>query len=148
LKLSADIIEQRLSHWPVARLATLNTSGQPHQVPIVFVWRAGKIWSPVDGKPKHGTPLSRVRNALANPAASILLDQYDEDWSQLWWLRVDVKLEIIYLDGANEITRSEAQEAIAGLKQKYPQYKTTAVLNEPPTLLAMTPIKYRSWRAK
>lgn len=147
MKLSPDVIEKRLSQSPIARLATVSSEGQAHLVPVVFTWQAGKIWSPVDGKPKRGTPLKRVQNALVNPLGSLLLDEYDDDWSQLWWLRVDVKLEVIYLDEVNVKTQAEIQDVVTSLKQKYPQYKTTAVLTEHPTLLAMTPTNIRSWQA-
>ena len=147
MKLSPDIIEKRLSQWSVARLATISAEGRPHQIPIVFVWQDGKIWSPVDGKPKRGSTLKRVQNALANPEASLLLDEYDDDWSQLWWLRIDVSVEVIYLNEISDKERIRAREAGTALARKYPQYKTTEVLTEPPTLLAMTPTKYSSWQA-
>ena len=147
MKLSPNIIEKRLSQSPIARLATVSSEGQAHLVPVVFVWQAGKIWSPVDGKPKSGTPLKRVQNALANPKGSLLLDEYGDDWSQLWWLRIDINLEVIYLDELNERAQAEAQDVVTLLKQKYPQYKTTAVLTDHPTMLAMTPTNIRSWQA-
>ena len=147
MKLSTDVIETRLKNWPVARLATVNPAGIPHQVPIVFVWQTGKIWSPVDGKPKDGAQLARITNALANPTGSILLDEYTDDWSQLWWLRIDVSLEVIRVDEANDQTKRDTAKAIVALESKYPQYRHTPVLTDPPTLLRMTPGAFASWQA-
>ncbi len=147
MKLKQNLIEQRLASWPIARLATVNVEGQTHQVPIVFVWQAGKIWSPVDGKLKRGTQLTRVKNAMANPEGSILLDEYSDNWSQLWWLRIDVIIKVVYLEEAQDPFKSEANNAVTILQNKYPQYQHTAVLTEPPTLLHMTPTHLNSWQA-
>ena len=40
-------------------------------------------------KPKRTTDLQRVRNIVANPAVSVLVDHYEDDWTKLWWVRVD-----------------------------------------------------------
>lgn len=156
MKLPQDTLLERLANWPVARLATANAAGQPHQVPIVFAWHADRLWSPVDGKAKDGRPLRRIQNALSNPAGSLLLDHYDDDWSKLWWIRVNVTLQIINLDTINQAvidpaiidpaTRAEASRAVAALKDKYPHYQITPVLIEPPTLLMMTPTAFNSWQ--
>lgn len=147
MKIPQSLIEKRLFSWPVARLATFNGSDQIHQVPIVFTWHGGKLWSPIDGKPKRGTELTRVKNALARASGSILLDEYSDDWSQLWWLRIDVAIKVIYLKEASQAIKTEAEHAIAALENKYPQYQNTAVLTHPPTLLCMTPSACNSWQA-
>lgn len=148
LKLTEPIIENLLNTWPVARLATLDPQRRPHQVPLVFVNYAGRLWSPVDGKPKQEGELTRVRNAFANPAASLLLDHYSDDWTQLWWLHIDVVLDVVRLNDAPESTVKTAQEAVEALQRKYPQYEHTPVLRDPPTLLVMQPLRFTSWCAK
>ncbi|MBV1930671.1 MAG: pyridoxamine 5'-phosphate oxidase family protein [Porticoccaceae bacterium] len=147
MELSSETIELKLNHWPVARLATINPDASPHQAPVVFVWHGRKIWSPVDGKPKRQAQLVRVKNALARPVGSLLLDEYQDDWSQLWWLRVDVKIKVIDLKTASDATKIDTAQAIAALEKKYPQYQNTSALREPATLLLMTPSGYSSWRA-
>jgi PPOX class probable F420-dependent enzyme len=147
LQLSQDDIEDKLSNWPVARLATSNIEGQPHQVPIVFVWSGGYLWSPVDGKPKRNKPLVRIQNALQNPCASVLLDHYDEDWSSLWWLRVDVNTQVVRLNELHGQAKINADCAIKALLDKYHQYLTTAIFTDTPTLLMMKPTFFSSWRA-
>ncbi len=55
----------------------------------------------------------------ANPDVSLLVHAYDEDWTQLWWVRVDGRAEVVE-GGA---VRDEAIELLA---EKYPQYRTNA----------------------
>jgi len=148
MKLAKTTIDHHLRTWPVARLATLNPDGLPHQVPVVFAYHDGLLWSPVDGKPKTSAELSRLRNALANPQASLLLDHYAADWTQLWWLRVDVELSVVRMDTANADRQRQAERAVLALRDKYPQYRSTPVLRDPPTLIAMKPLGFHSWAAR
>ena len=146
MKLSQSAIEHLLDTWPVARLATTKPGGHPHQVPVVFAYHAGQLWSPVDIKPKGKRELVRVQNALANPVASLLLDQYSDDWSQLWWLCIDVEVRVIRLrDNHQDTVHRDLTGAVEALRLKYPQYHGTAVLRDPPTLLAMRPLRFSSW---
>ncbi len=96
----------------VARLATVSEDGRPHLVPIVFAVSQNTIVTAVDGKPKSTTRLKRLANITANPGVSVLVDRYDEDWTQLWWIRVD---------GVATITDDIADLTL--LRGKYPQYQ-------------------------
>jgi PPOX class probable F420-dependent enzyme len=73
----------------VARLATVSTEGLPHLVPVTFVLRDNVIVIAIDHKPKSTRNLKRLRNIEANPNVSLLADHYDDDWTQLWWVRAD-----------------------------------------------------------
>ena len=148
MKLSDTSIKQFLDSWPVARLATLNSEGGLHQVPVVFVYYEGLLWSPVDGKPKRAGELARIANAIANPSASLLLDHYTDDWSQLWWLRVDVKLQVVRLNtDARYSMKTATAGAVHALQRKYSQYEDIPVLRYPPTILSMQPKNISSWSA-
>ena len=148
MKLSETAIQQFIDTWPVARLATLNSEGRPHQVPVVFVHYEGLFWSPVDGKPKRAGELARIANAIAHPGASLLLDHYADDWSQLWWVRVDVELQIVRLNiDAKNALETTAAGVVDALRRKYPQYESTPVLRDPPTMLSMQPLSCSSWCA-
>ena len=58
-------------------------------VPVVFVVDGEQIVIPIDTvKPKAGPRLQRLRNLDADHRAVLLVDHYDDDWSQLWWVRV------------------------------------------------------------
>lgn len=145
MRLPSATIERLLDSWPLARLATLTPEGRPHQVPIVFARLHGLLWSPIDAKPKAPVELARVRHLRANPAASLLLDDYAEDWSRLWWLRVDATARVVEPAGLS--ADPEAEAAVAALRAKYPQYARVAVLREPPVLLALAPQRIESWCA-
>lgn len=103
---------------PVAMLATASTDGVPHVVPVVFAVPEGGniLYTAVDAKPKTTQRLRRLVNIEHNPAVSLLVDHYDDDWSKLWWVRVD---------GVASIHHSGVEMATGYtlLRAKYPQYQ-------------------------
>jgi PPOX class probable F420-dependent enzyme len=102
----------------VAHLATADAAGEPHVVPIVFVVVDGRLYSPLDAKPKRvaGTRLRRVRNLQANPRAAVVVDRYAEDWTRLGY--------VLWRGPARLIEAgAEAERARAALRAKYPQYR-------------------------
>ena len=113
----------------------------------MFAWHSGCFWSPIDGKPKQNRQPLRVVNALANPAASILIDSYEEDWSRLWWIRAQIEISVIELTDASTNVQETTAEVVGKLKAKYPQYGSTEVLREPATMLSMSPTTWTSWCA-
>lgn len=80
---------ERFAGARVARLATVSGDGSPHLVPIVLAVVGDRLVTAVDAKPKSTTALRRLDNIAANPFVSVLVDRYDEDWTQLWWARAD-----------------------------------------------------------
>ncbi|MFC3983062.1 TIGR03668 family PPOX class F420-dependent oxidoreductase [Streptosporangium jomthongense] len=74
----------------VARLATVSDDGRPHLVPVTFAVVDDVIAIAVDHKPKSTVRLRRLANIAANPQVSLLVDEYDDDWDRLWWVRADV----------------------------------------------------------
>lgn len=100
---------RRLGQARVARLATVG-DGQPHIVPVTFVLVDRTIVIAVDHKPKTTRNLKRLANIEANDRVSVLVDEYTEDWTRLWWVRAD---------GTAAIT-DQPEPALAG---KYPQYQ-------------------------
>ena len=144
MKIPDAAIESLLDRQPVGRLATLGAMGDISQVPIVFVRHAGLLWSPVDGKPKSDGELARLRNVRMNPQVSLLLDAYEEDWSKLWWLRIEGKAHVLQQEpGADP----QIAAVVQALRSKYPQYQDVLVLREPPTLIAIRPTRVLSWCA-
>jgi PPOX class probable F420-dependent enzyme len=139
MELPNDASESILERWPVAALTTLSAKGRPHAVPIVFARAHGALWSPVDGKPKRGGELARIRHVRGDPRVSLLLSHYEPDWSLLWWLRVD---------GAAEVWRgADAADAVAALQRKYPQYEHVPVLRDDAVMLRIAIRARRSWCA-
>ena len=83
-----DWVGPALAAAPVARLATSGADGALHLVPICFAVVGDRLVSAVDHKPKRHTRLQRLADITATGRASVLVDHYDDDWSQLWWIRV------------------------------------------------------------
>jgi PPOX class probable F420-dependent enzyme len=108
---------RRFSEARVARMATADARGRPHVVPIVFAVDGEAIYSMVDAKPKRSLRLRRLANIEANPRVSLLVDQYDEDWAALWWVRADGTARVV-------AAGPDYERAIALLQGKYPQYET------------------------
>jgi len=128
----------------VGRLATSDSQGRPHVVPVVFALAGDRVFLPIDHKPKRAaTPerLRRVRNLRANPQASLLVDHYEEDWRRLAWVRVDGTVELI-TEGPLY------REAVARLEEKYPQYREHPLPAEGDGLVIVLRIgTLRGWRA-
>ena len=87
--LDEDDARRRFAAARVARLASVSADGQPHLVPVVFAVDGDRVLMAVDQKPKRHRALKRLRNIDDNPAVSLLVDRYDDDWSTLWWVRAD-----------------------------------------------------------
>src|SRR5437762_14119514 len=92
---SAADIPERFAAAPVARLATITAAGWPHVVPCCFALIGDRIVTAVDGKPKSTLALRRLANVRAHPATSLVVDHYDDDWSQLWWIKVDGRSRVV-----------------------------------------------------
>src|SRR3954453_23472143 len=81
---------ERFASARVARLATVSIDCSPHLVPITFaVVGTTTLITAVDSKAKSTTALRRLDNIGVNPFVSVLVDEYTEDWAQLWWARAD-----------------------------------------------------------
>ncbi len=118
-------------------LSTSGADGEPHVVPIVFAMSHDVVYTAVDAKRKSTQRLRRLANIAANPRVSLLVDHYDEDWTQLWWVRAD---------GAAQIHDSGDEMAMgyALLRRKYPQYERIA-LDGPVVTVAVR--RFSSWHA-
>ena len=119
-------VERFVREHRVARLATVDERGHPHVVPICYAYARGRLYTPLDLKPKAVAPegLRRVRNILANPQVQVLIDDYDEDWS---------RLAFVQLRGAATLLHEgpEYQRALRLLGQKYPQYQALPLTDRP-----------------
>jgi PPOX class probable F420-dependent enzyme len=113
--LPPDEARRRLAAARIARLATIRADGRPHVVPIVFAFDGEVVRAIADPKPKRGLDLLRHRNITANPAVSLLVDEYEESWRSIWWVRADGEGRVVE-EGP------ERDEAIRQLRAKYPQY--------------------------
>jgi PPOX class probable F420-dependent enzyme len=126
---------ERFARAPVARLASVGADGRPHIVPVVFVLDGETIYSVVDRKPKRTERLKRLENLRVRPAAALLADHYDEDWSRLWWVRADGRARVLDRD------RGEAERAVALLSARYPQQRAAGAV------LAVDVERWSGWSA-
>ncbi len=120
---------------PVARLATVSAEGVPHLVPIVYAVAGTRLVTAVDHKPKSTTALRRLANIAAEPRVSLLVDEYDEDWSRLWWARAD---------GVAEVVDSLAPEDLAALVARYPAYSSIPPLG---AAIVVSVSRWTGWSA-
>jgi PPOX class probable F420-dependent enzyme len=109
----------RVAAARVARLATVRADGTPHIVAVTFALDEDIVVSAVDHKPKRTQQLQRLRNLEERPTASLLVDHYEDDWSKLWWVRLDLDVEIVR-DGPRRAGLLEP------LIRKYADYRVTA----------------------
>jgi len=107
----------RFASAPVARMATVMPDGRPHLVPVTFALDGDTIYTAIDAKPKRGTPLRRLTNIAANPRVALLVDEYDDDWRQLWWVRADGLASV-------EATHPRA---VSLLRDRYAQYREVEI---------------------
>ena len=110
----------RFAEAPIAHLATITPDGAPHVVPVVFAVAGDVVYTAVDAKRKTTKRLRRLTNIEENPLVSLLVDYYDDDWSQLWWVRAD----------GIAATHYRGEEMATGydlLRRKYPQYHRIAL---------------------
>src|SRR3954447_531375 len=135
--MSEDEARRRFAAARVARLATVSADGRPHLVPIVFAVDGDVLYTAVDRKPKSTTALRRLANLAANPAVTVLVDHYDEDWTQLWWVRADGTARVVAGGGGEP-----ALDLLAG---RYPVY----IDERPPgPVVAVSVSRWLGWRAR
>jgi PPOX class probable F420-dependent enzyme len=128
--LREDVIGARVAH-----LATTDSDGRPHLVPIVFALEGDTLYTAVDAKPKRSNTLRRIENARRRPQVTVLVDRYDEDWSRLWWVRLRGLARV--LDAGEE-----AERALELLIEKYEQYRAAAPTTP---VLAIDVEEWRGW---
>jgi PPOX class probable F420-dependent enzyme len=90
--MTGDEARERFAAARSASLGTADADGRPHLVPVTFALARGAedvLVFAVDHKPKRSQRLKRLANIGANPAVTLLADDYDEDWGRLWWARAD-----------------------------------------------------------
>ena len=94
-----------------------------------------RIVSVVDDKPKRTTALRRLDHVRARPDVCLLAHHYEEDWSALWWVRVD---------GTAAVLGAADERMLDALAAKYRPYAA-----RPPAgpAIVVTPTRWRGWSA-
>jgi PPOX class probable F420-dependent enzyme len=137
MRLDSDQARALFTTARVARLATVSAAGAPHLVPVCFAVAADSIYTAVDHKPKRTSDLARLANIAAEPRVALLADHYEDDWTRLWWVRVDGDARMV-------APGDERDRALHALAAAYTQYA-----ERPPegAVVAITPRRWSGWRA-
>jgi len=124
----------------VAHLATAGANGQPHVIPICFVFDGANFYSPIDEKPKRVTArkLKRLRNIRENPRVALVIDRYDENWAKLAYILIIGRARVL-TSGSNH------RKAVNLLRRKYLQYQTMRIDRLP--MILIRPTRTTSWGA-
>ena len=120
----------------VARLATVDSGCNPHLIPVVFVHDDDDdhYYIPIDEKTKKQPSskpekLKRVKNIQVNPNIALLIDEYNEDWTKLYFVMVQGRASLISNNekgyGKNEPLLLEKAHKL--LSKKYYQYQKIGI---------------------
>jgi coenzyme F420-0:L-glutamate ligase / coenzyme F420-1:gamma-L-glutamate ligase len=122
----------------LAHLATAGADGQPHVIPICFVFDGKYFYSPIDEKPKRTSPakLKRVRNLQENAQTALVIDRYSEDWKHLAYVLIPGKAKILHRGAVHA-------NAVRRLRRKYPQYRQMAIHTRP--MIQIRPVRWIFW---
>ena len=134
-------VRSRLKEARVGRFATLDAESRPHIVPVCFLYDGSVFYTPVDKKPKRLAPerLARVRHIRAMPRVALLIDEYYEEWTRLWYVLVRGTAKLIPKSATKERTR-----VIRQLRKKYQQYAAGMLPDDAP-IIRITPKKIAFW---
>jgi PPOX class probable F420-dependent enzyme len=123
----------------VGRLATVDSHGRPHAVPICFALVEETLISPLDEKAQTVGPraLRRVQNIEANPHVIVIVDRYVEDWSQLCWVQIRGRASVL------EAEAPAHSPAVDALREKYDQYVDHGLEERP--AIQIEPGSVSSW---
>jgi PPOX class probable F420-dependent enzyme len=118
----------------VARLGLLDDQDRPRVLPVTFALADGVIYSAIDSKPKRSSEPARVRYLRRRPEAALTVDHYADNWAELAWVQVLVRVELLDRD----------EQGLAALTATYDQYRS-----EPPPgpVLRLVPERALHWRA-
>ena len=125
---------RRLASARVGRFASITPDGRPHVVVVTFAMVGDHLVHMIDQKPKSTSHLQRLQNVETLPIASLLVDHYEEDWTTLWWVRVDGEVTI-------EKDGDMWWAARSSLKEKYRQYRYSPPAG-PAILLAIDQVSH------
>jgi PPOX class probable F420-dependent enzyme len=140
MSMSQDDLTAVVQAHRIGHLATAESSGEPHLVPICFVYDGHAIYSAIDHKPKRrtGYGMKRIRNIVENPRVAFLIQHYEEDWQQLYY---------VLIRGTATILDSglERQRALLLLEDKYIQYRERQLAQGDGLVIKIVPESIQRW---
>jgi nitroimidazol reductase NimA-like FMN-containing flavoprotein (pyridoxamine 5'-phosphate oxidase superfamily) len=116
----------------VARVATVDSDGVPHNVPVCPLFEKNKIY--------FGTARGarKVRNIEANPSVTVVFDDYTEAW--------DFLRGVMFQGKGRVVNAKEFREFRKKIYAKYSQYERSAPLGDRDSaIVEVTPERKFSW---
>ena len=97
-------------------LGTIHPERGVDLVPVVYaIDERPTLFVPTDTvKAKTTTRLQRLENLSKDPRCTLLVEDYDHDWSRLWWVRINGR--------GIEASAEEVERFLPLLADRYPQY--------------------------
>ncbi len=134
-------LRTKLKEARLARLATIDAGDRPHIVPVCFFFDGKVFYSAVDRKPKRvaAEKLARLQHIKRKSQIALLIDHYQEDWSQLWFILIRGQAELVAPSARRERIR-----VLRGLRKKYPQYAAGLLADDAP-IIRIVPRHISSW---
>ncbi|HYR83116.1 MAG TPA: pyridoxamine 5'-phosphate oxidase family protein [Terriglobia bacterium] len=121
-----------LQYQRVARVATVDSNGVPHNVPVCPLMERDKIYFATERKAK------KVRNIQANPNVTVVFDEYTEVWSFLRGVMIQGKARLV--------DKKQFQELRKKMYVKFSQYESNAPIGERDSVIVeVTPGRKLSW---
>jgi len=124
----------------VGRLGTADAAGQPLVVPICYAFDGESLFSAIDAKPKTPGPrgLKRIRNLQENPKVSVVIDRYDDDWTQLRYVIIQGRAQLLTEGG-------DFARGVDLLLAKYPQYRDMGLNRDSGLMIKVKPDRVMQW---
>jgi PPOX class probable F420-dependent enzyme len=130
-------VRARAAGARVGHLATVRPDGTPHVVPCCFAIDGDTVFTAIDDvKPKSTLALRRLDNIRRHPDVTLIVDHYDEDWAQLWWIRMDGRARIADPGSGEHAT------GLGALVAKYEQYRRSP---PPGPMIVIAIERWASW---
>jgi nitroimidazol reductase NimA-like FMN-containing flavoprotein (pyridoxamine 5'-phosphate oxidase superfamily) len=116
----------------VARVATVDAQGVPHNVPVCPVFLNGKIYFATEKKAK------KLRNISANPNVTMVFDEYTEAWDYLRGVMIQGQARIV--------PTAEFSAKRKRIYEKYSQYESKAAIGARDSVIVeVQPDRKFSW---
>jgi PPOX class probable F420-dependent enzyme len=127
----------------LAHLATADADGAPHNVPLCYWFDGERIYFAIDEKPKRqtGLALKRMRNIAANPRVALVIDHYEEDWTQLAYVMIRGHARVVE-------DPEEYLAALRHLRDKYLLYRGMSITPESNPIVKIEPEHVHVWGAR
>jgi nitroimidazol reductase NimA-like FMN-containing flavoprotein (pyridoxamine 5'-phosphate oxidase superfamily) len=116
----------------VARFATVDANGVPHNVPVCPVFVGGSFYFGTEARAK------KVKNLEANGTVALIFDDYTEAWGHLRGIMIQGQARLV--------GKQEFRVMRKKLYAKFQQYETGAPLEEAESvIIEVSPRNKYSW---